>query len=68
MTKSEKQMILDIMKTEVALDGARSADDLLDTLAYFLNLKPELKEFRQQNDNILNSSMYKQVGEMAGRC
>jgi len=68
MTKKEKQTILDIMKTEVALDGVRTAEQLMDTLAYYLDLKPELKEFRQKNENILNSSMYKQVEEMAGRC
>jgi hypothetical protein len=66
MTKKEKQTILEIMRTEVMLDGQRSADQLLDTLAYFLDLKQELKQFRKENDNILNSDLYKQVEEMAG--
>lgn len=65
MTKNEKQTILNIFKTEVALDGVRSAEQLMDTLAYFLDLKPELKEFRQQNEKVLNSNLYKQIEQMA---
>jgi len=67
MTKNERKTLSDIMKTEVMLDGQRSADQLLDTLAYFLNLQTELKEFRKENEKIINSDLYKQVEEMAGR-
>ena len=67
MTKNERKTLLEIMKTEVMLDGQRSADQLLDTLAYFLNLQKELKEFRKENEKIINSDLYKQVEEIAGR-